>query len=598
MAAVTSEGAAGAHHRLAERLRAAVLGPRGGGTTRRRPSGAFRLGFAVVVVAVSIPVMKANSAAELSIVHAVHPPPAAISWLVTTVFWLGSAGVSVLLVIVGLLVPRLTAVQRAAVAALLTWGVCIVLGVLLGPAAGRPPADELAGLNAGYPVTQLAVAIAVAATALPYLSRPVHRLVWFLVAVAVLAGICGGAALPVNAISSVALGWGIAASLHLAVGSPLGLPSAAEITEWITDLRVSVADITGAPRQIWGVEQFTGRSPAGQAIELSVYGRDASDARVLAKLWRFCVYRDSGPTLIMDRLQQVEHEAYLTLMAGRAGVLVPDVLAAGPFGPSRDAALVTRVPDGQALSQAGGSGLTDGILDQILLAVLRLRDAGISHGALGGDTIIVSDQGICVRSFRRASASAPASRLDTDLGATLGAMAVRAGAECTAAAAARILDADTARAALVHLQRSALDPGTVAALKDRKDLLPRLRGAVAGGAGIEMPKLAEVKRGQLDQPGVRRRLADRDLGDHRGAVRRRRFAGGHQGGELGMGGAGVHLRPAAGGGRGLGAARCRDRPAPVRPVRRAGDLEHLRRAGRRRRRRLRRPGQVLPAAGA
>ena len=34
MAAVTSEGAPEAHHQLAERLRAAVLGPRGGGTTR------------------------------------------------------------------------------------------------------------------------------------------------------------------------------------------------------------------------------------------------------------------------------------------------------------------------------------------------------------------------------------------------------------------------------------------------------------------------------------------------------------------------------------------------------------------------------------
>ena len=62
------------------------------------------------------------------------------------------------------------------------------------------------------------------------------------------------------------------------------------------------------------------------------------------------MYRDSGPTLILDRLQQVEHEAYLTLMAGRAGVLVPDVLAAGRFGPGTDAALVTRVSDGPALS--------------------------------------------------------------------------------------------------------------------------------------------------------------------------------------------------------------------------------------------------------
>jgi uncharacterized protein (TIRG00374 family) len=380
------------------------------------------------------------------------------------------------------------------VAGVLTWGVCALLGVVLGSAAGRPPADALAGINTGYPVTQLAVAVAVAATALPYLSRPLHRLVSLLLTLAVLAGVCSGQALPVNAISSIALGWGVAAALHLAVGSPLGLPSAAEITEWITDLNVAVRDLTRSPRQVWGVEQFTGRDPAGNAIELSVYGRDASDARMLAKLWRFCLYRDSGPTLILDRLQQVEHEAYLTLMAGRAGVLVPDVLAAGRFGPSRDAALVTQVPDSVALAEATGDDLADGTLDEMLRAVLRLRDVGIAHGALGGDTIIVSGRGTCIRDFRRASAGAPAGRLDDDMAAVLGAMAVRAGAERTAAAAVRVLDADTARGALVHLQRSALDPITVAALKHQTDLLAQLRAAVAAGTGIEVPKLAEAKR--------------------------------------------------------------------------------------------------------
>ena len=73
-------------------------------------------------------------------------------------------------------------------------------------------------------------------------------------------------------------------------------------------------------------------------------------------------------------------------------------------------------------------------------------------------------------------------------------MAVRAGAARTAAAAGRVLDADTARGALVHLQRSALDPVTVDALRGHKDLLPRLREAVAGATGIEVPKLAEAKR--------------------------------------------------------------------------------------------------------
>ena len=128
-------------------------------------------------------------------------------------------------------------------------------------------------------------------------------------------------------------------------------------------LQGKVALITGASRGIGqGIAMslaeegcdvlITGRDEAGRRIELSVYGRDASDARVLAKVWRFCFYRDSGPTLILDRLQQVEHEAYLTLMAARAGAGVPDLLAAGRFGPSRDAALITRLPDGPALAEA------------------------------------------------------------------------------------------------------------------------------------------------------------------------------------------------------------------------------------------------------
>jgi glycosyltransferase 2 family protein len=494
VASVTSEGVAGADHRLARRLRAAVLGPRGGGTTRRRASDAFRLGIAVVLVAVSIPVMQANSAAELSVVHALNPPPAGISWLVTSVFWLGSVGVVVVLVVFGLFVPRLAAVRWTAVAAVVTWALCLLLGEILGPSAGRPPAASLAGLDTSYPVTQLAVTIAVAATVLPYLSRPLHRLVSFLVVMASIAAVIGGSALPVNAISSLALGWGVAAGLHLAVGSPLGLPSAEEVTEWIADLNVAAGGIARAPRQVWGVEKLEGHDAAGRRIELSVYGRDASDARVLAKLWRFCFYRDSGPTVILDRLQQVEHEAYLTLMAGRAGVRVPEVLAVGRFGPSRDAALVSRLPVGPALSEADGAALSDAALDELLLAVLRLREACISHGALGAETIIMSAEGACLRDFRCASSSATEARLDGDLAATLAAMAVRVGADRAAAAAARVVDADAARRALVHLQRSSLDPVTVGALQRHKELLPRLRAAVASAAGIEVPKLAEPKR--------------------------------------------------------------------------------------------------------
>ncbi len=494
MATVARPSQASAGPLTAGRLRATILGPRGGGTTRRRASDAFRLGFAIVAVAVSIPVMRANSAVELGVVHALNPPPSAIRWLVTAVFWLGSVGVSVCLVALGLLVPRLAAVRRIAVAAAAAWGACALLGAVLGPAAGRPATDALAGVDTRFPVTQLAVTIAVAVTGLPFLSRPLHRLVSFLISVAVIAAIIDGAALPVNAVSSILIGWGIAAGLHLAVGSPLGLPSADEVAAGAADLHVTVKDIARAPHQVWGVEKFVGHDEAGRTIELSVYGRDASDARMLAKLWRFCFYRDSGPTLILDRIQQVEHEAYLTFMAARAGVLAPEVLAVGRFGPSRDAVIVSRLPDGSVLSEADAAAIPDSTLDEILKTELRLRKAGIAHGALGSETILLSAEGVCVKNFRSASSSAPVGRLDGDLAAVLAAMAVRFGTERTASASARVLDADTARCALIHLQRSALDPVTVSSLRLHKGLLPELRKAVASATGIEVPKLAEAKR--------------------------------------------------------------------------------------------------------
>jgi uncharacterized membrane protein YbhN (UPF0104 family) len=487
-------GPAVASTRTAERLRAVVLGPRGGGTTRRRASDAFRLGFAAAGVAVSIPVMRANSAVELSIVHALHPPPTGIRWLVTATFWGGSVGVVACLAVVGLLVPRLPAVRQIVVASLATWGLCALLAATLGSAAGRPATGALAGVGTSYPVSQLAVAIAVAATALPYLSRSFHRLVSFLVVVAAIAAVVDGSALPVNTASSLLLGWGLAACLHLAVGSPLGLPSPAEVSAGMADLNVVVAEIGRAPHQVWGVERLTGRGPDGSTIELSVYGRDAADARALAKLWRFCFYRDSGPTLILGRIQQVEHEAYQTFMAARAGVLVPEVLAVGRFGPSRDAVLVSRLPGGPALGEADPAAIADGTLDEILRTVLRLRQAGIAHGALGAETILLSADGICVRDFRSAASPPPAGRFDDDLAAVLAAVAVRFGVDRTAAAAGRVLDANAARGALVHLQRSALDPVTVSSLRGHKGLLAELRTAVASVAGIEVPKLAEAKR--------------------------------------------------------------------------------------------------------
>ena len=61
---------------------------------------------------------------------------------------------------------------------------------------------------------------------------------------------------------------------------------------------------------------------------------------MLTRAARFVLYRDSGSSLTITRLQQVEHETYLTLRAGQAGAAVPEIIEAGTAGPSKAALLV------------------------------------------------------------------------------------------------------------------------------------------------------------------------------------------------------------------------------------------------------------------
>src|SRR5262249_41675090 len=105
-------------------------------------------------------------------------------------------------------VPGRVALRQMAIAGLGTLGLCLLLAWLLGPDGGRPPVPQLSGVDARYPVTQLAVAMAVALTGLPFLSRPMHRIVSIALAVAAFSAILGGYGLAFHGGFSLAVGWG------------------------------------------------------------------------------------------------------------------------------------------------------------------------------------------------------------------------------------------------------------------------------------------------------------------------------------------------------------------------------------------------------
>jgi uncharacterized membrane protein YbhN (UPF0104 family) len=310
----------------------------------------------------------------------------------------------------------------------------------------------------------------------------------------------GGHGLPLNVLGSLAIGWGATALVRLIFGSPLGLPSTDDVRLLLAELGIRSSHVDPARRQVWGVAKFEATEICGTdssgRIGIAVYGRDAADARLLTKAGRFLLYRDSGPSLTVTRLQQVEHEAYLTMRAGQAGVAVPEIVEAGTAGPAKDALLVYRRPAGTALSEADPADISDVMLDDLYRQLLTLRRTRIAHGAISGDALLVdpADQTVVLADFRNASASASPDLLDRDMAGAMAAMAVAVGAERAAESAARCLTPQMLEGALRHLQRPALDPAFSRSLRGQRGLLEEVRQQAAQAKSIDVPKLVEPRR--------------------------------------------------------------------------------------------------------
>jgi uncharacterized membrane protein YbhN (UPF0104 family) len=480
--------------------RAAVFAPAGDGQRRRRGSDGARLAIAALALVCCVLVIHYDSRVDRAIAQVLNPPPRSITWLVTVVYQGGSYGIAVALVLLALIARRWEIARDIALSVAGAAAVSGILVLILGSHGGRPGGVVIDGYYLSFPVLQLALFMAVATAALPYLARGLQRLIEIFVALVALASAVGGHGLPVNVLGSLAIGWGTTAVVRLVFGSPLGLPSAADVGLLLDELGIRSAGVHPKRRQVWGVARYeaTEMNQAGSPadLEIEVYGRDAADARLLTKAGRFLLYRDSGPGLTVTRLQQVEHEAFLTLRAAQAGVAVPEVVEAGTAGPSRDALLVYRLPAGTALSEADPDGISDAVLDDTYRQLLILRRARIAHGAISGDALLVdlAAQTVVVTDFRNVSASASADQLDRDLAGAMAATAVAVGAERAAAAAARCLEPVMLEGALRHLHRPALDSALGRSLRGQRGLLEDIRQRAAQAKSIDVPKLVEPRR--------------------------------------------------------------------------------------------------------
>ena len=478
--------------------RSAIFAPVGTGQRRRRGSDGLRLAGAILALVCCVLVIRYDSRIDRAIAQVIHPPPRSITWLVTVVYDVGSFGVTIALVLLALVARRWVIARDIALSAAATAAVSGILILVLGSRGGRPSGIVINGYHVSFPVLQIALFMAVTTATLPYLARGLQRLIEIFIALVAMASAVGGHGLPLNVLGSLAIGWGTTALVRLVFGSPLGLPSADDVRMLLGELGIHANQVRASARQVWGVAKYqaSDMDSAGRPIAVAVYGRDAADAKLLTKTARFLFYRDSGPSLTITRLQQVEHEAYVTLRAARAGVAVPDIVEAGTAGPSHDALLVYRWPAGTLLSEADAGQVSDATLDDLYRQMLILRKTRIAHGAISGDTLLIDAalETATLADFRNALSNASPDQLDRDMAGVVAATAAAVGADRAACSAARSLDAEVLAGALQHLHRAALDPVLSRALRSQRGLLDEVRQRAAQAKSISVPKLVEPRR--------------------------------------------------------------------------------------------------------
>lgn len=464
---------------------------------RRRQTDAIRVGIAVAAVALFCSDSAHSSQLAIAVFQAFNSLPDSLAGEFSFVLHLAALWAVALVVAAAVGAKRWRLARDLALAGFLAWAVARLMGTVLDSYTAGLHINVRSKTSTDFPNAPLALVTAVVAAAGPYLTRRVR---WFgdlLIVALIPTELYLGVALPKSIACAIVLGWGVAAAVHYAFGSPGGRPTTAQIEAALHDLGVAKAtDVRLAAVQP-PAHTVMLASDGGAPLFIKVLGRDERDARLATKLWKFLYVKDSGPMLFLTRLQEVEHQAYLTLLAGTAGVRVPPIVVAGVGGPG--AALLVE-PDlgGRPLAGIEPDQVDDAMLDDVWSQVARLHEAGIYHGHLNTGQVVIAPDGAYVVGFGFAAAYSPAEDRAADTAELLATTAAKVGIDRAVRAALAGVGRESVIAALPLLQPAAISADARHSIADHRReasaKLKQLREAAAAATDTEVPELEQIGR--------------------------------------------------------------------------------------------------------
>jgi uncharacterized protein (TIRG00374 family) len=413
------------------------------------------------------------------------------------VLWRGgfclAVGWSVALLATAVLRRRYALALEGLAAAALALGIAGVTAAIVSGGAG----DVLAGIvdwdgPPVFPPAALAMTCAVLAVMAPYLTLPFRRVGRALIVAQMLGALFLGVSQALGTLASLAIGLLAGTVMHLLRGSPGGFPTVSRVRAALEDLGVEVDQLAPTMMRREGVALLTGSDRHG-AIHVRVYGRDAWEGELLADLWRLAWFRGRRRSARLSRSEYVEHEGFVTMLASRSGVRVPDVVTAG-LADNGDALIVVR-PDGQPLGDTDPR-LTADQVRSLWDELRRLHDGGIVHHRVELDRVVTRDDGSAGLSDL-SSASVRSQPVDVHADdAQLFALTVVASDEDVAVdAAMTALGHDGVIAMLPYLQEAGLPPLVHLTLRRRHIELDTIRTRLSGlvdSPDIELVKLRRV----------------------------------------------------------------------------------------------------------
>ena len=459
----------------------------------RRPTDVAVAVAGLVVMALLAVVAPGPTDVDTSVATAIASFPGSLTWM-----WESAYAAALLWSLVLLLTALLSAHRRVLFleqlgAVVLALGVGGLVAVLEGSSWSQVwSAFVTHDSRTVYPAVRITVVVAVVAVTAPHLARPARRLGMWL---ALLGGV-GALALAIDTVlglvAGLVLGVTVAALVHLVAGSPGGHAPLEQLRAQLDDLGVDLTDLryVDEPGHLSVVVRAADAD--GRPVLVRVYGRDSWEASLLAGVWQRLWYRQTAASSV-SRQQRVEHEAYLTMVAERAGVPVQPVLAAGTAW-GRDAMLVRR-DDGVPLSDAGSDAYGEDRARASWAALELLHGAGLAHGDLRSRSLSLDiDGAVLLTDLASATQGAVDSEQAADRAHLLVISALRLGIDDAVRVARDVVDDDGLVAAMPYLQLAAFDVDTRRELKAATWKISALRDAITAGTGVEAPPLEKLRR--------------------------------------------------------------------------------------------------------